>query len=55
MSLGFTAAISAHSISEEVVGFSSLWYPQRKYVCLLSLVIIAMHVILLDKILYRID
>ena len=24
---GFTDAIGAHSISEEVVGFSSLWFP----------------------------
>ena len=27
MFLGFTAAIGAHSISEEVAGFSPLWYP----------------------------
>ena len=37
--LGFTAAIGAHSISEEVVGFSPLGFPQVKYLCLLSLVI----------------
>ena len=37
--LGFTAAIGAHSISEEVVGFSPLWFPQGKSLCLLSLVI----------------
>ena len=49
--LGFTAAIGAHSISEEVVGFSPLWFPQGKSLCLLSLVIIAVHVILSDKIL----
>ena len=49
--LGFTAAISAHSISKEVVGFSPLWFPRRKYLCLLSLVIIVVHVILSDKIL----
>ena len=24
---GFTTAIGAHSISEEVVGFSPLWFP----------------------------
>ena len=24
---GFTAAIGAHSISEEVAGFSPLWFP----------------------------
>ena len=27
MSLGFTASIGAHYISEEVVGFSPLWFP----------------------------
>ena len=27
MSFGFTVAIGAHSISEEVVGFSPLWFP----------------------------
>ena len=37
--LGFTAAIGAYSISEEVLGFSPLWFPQGKYLCLLSLVI----------------
>ena len=37
--LGFTPAIGAHSISEEVAGFSPLWFPQEKYLCLLSLVI----------------
>ena len=36
LSLGFTAAISAHSISKEVVGFSPLWFPQGNYLCLLS-------------------
>ena len=51
LSLGFTAAIGAHSISEEIVGFSPLWFPQGKYLCLLSLVIITVHVILSDKIL----
>ena len=51
MFLGFTHAIGAHSISEEVAGFSPLWFLEEKYVCLLSLVIIVMHVILLDKIL----
>ena len=38
LSLGFTAAIGAHSISEEVVGFSPLWFPRGKYLCLLPLV-----------------
>ena len=39
LSLGFTAAIGAHSISKEVVGFSPLWFPRGKYLCLLSLMI----------------
>ena len=39
MSLGFAAAIGAHSISEEVAGFSPLWFPQGKSMFLLSLVI----------------
>ena len=39
MSLGFTTAIGAHFISEEVVGFSPLWFPRGKSLCLLSLVI----------------
>ena len=34
---GFTAAIGAFSISEEVAGFSPLWFPRGKYLCLLSL------------------
>ena len=39
MSLGFTAAIGAHSISEEVVGFSHLWVPRGKlFVSLISCV-----------------
>ena len=38
LSLGFIAAIGAYSISEEVVGFSPLWFPRGKYLCLLSLV-----------------
>ena len=36
--LGFNAAIGAHSISEEVVGFSPLWFPRGKSLCPLSLV-----------------
>ena len=51
MSLGFTIAIGAHSISDEVTGFSPLWFPQGKHFCLLYLVIIVVHVILSDKIL----
>ena len=27
MFLGFTTTIGAHSISEEIVGFSPLWFP----------------------------
>ena len=46
--LGFTFATSAQSISEEVAGFSPLWFPQGKSLCLLSLVIIVVHVILSD-------
>ena len=37
--LGFTFSIGVHSISEEVAGFSPLWFPQGKCLCLLSLVI----------------
>ena len=29
--LGFTVAIGAHSISEEVMGFSPLWFPRGKF------------------------
>ena len=47
----FTFSTGAHSISEEVAGFSSLWFPRGKSLCLLSLVIISMHVILSYKIL----
>ena len=28
---GFTFATGAHSISEEVVGFSPLWFPRGKF------------------------
>ena len=34
--LGFTFALGAHSISEEVVGFSPLWLPQGKIFMSLS-------------------
>ena len=38
---GFTTAIGAHSISEEVVGFSPLWFPQGKFfVSLVSCVLL---------------
>ena len=33
---GFTFATSAHSISEEVAGFSSLWFPEKNYLSLIS-------------------
>ena len=49
--LGFTVAIGDHSMSEEIVGFSPLRFPQGKSLCLLSLVIIDVHVILSNKIL----
>ena len=49
LSLGFTAAIGALSISEEVAGFSPSWFPRGKLI--VSLVIIVVHVILSDKIL----
>ena len=52
---GFTFAIGAHSISEEVAGFSPLWFPRGKlFVSLISLIIVV-HVILSDKILDHID
>ena len=50
MFLGFTFATSAHSISEEVVGFSPLWFPQGKFfVSLFSCSFIAVHVMLSFK------
>ena len=51
--MGFTFAIGAHSISEEVMGFSPLWFPRGKL--FVYLVIIDVHVILLDKILDHIE
>ena len=39
LSLGLTTSISAHSIFEEVVGFSPLLFPRGKSLCLLSIVI----------------
>ena len=53
--LGFTFATGAHSISEEVMGFSPLWFPRGNSLCLLSLVIIVVHVIFSDKILDHSD
>ena len=48
---GFTAAIGAHSISEEVLGFLLYGFTEENCLCLLYLVFIVVHVILLDKIL----
>ena len=45
----------AHSISVEVVGFSTLSFSRGNSLCLLSLVIIVVHVILSDNILDHID
>ena len=42
--LGFTAAIGAHSISEEVAGFSPLWFPRGKFfVSLVSYVVLMFY------------
>ena len=50
MFLGFTAATGAHSISNEVAGFSPLWFPREKFfVSLVSYVFIVVHVILSVK------
>ena len=48
---GFTAPIGAHSISEEVTIFFLYVFQEENYLCLLSLVIVAVHVILSDNIL----
>ena len=48
MYFSFSVSIGAHSISEDVVGFSPLWFPEENSLCLLSLVIIVVHVILSD-------
>ena len=53
--LGFTFSIGAHSISEEVAGFSPLWFPQGKLFVSLVSCDYCLHVILLDKILDHID
>ena len=55
MFLGFTFVIGAHSISEEVAGFLLYDFHEENSLCLLSLVIIVVHVILSDKILGQID
>ena len=44
---GFT--FCAHSISEEVAGFSPLWFPRGKFSVSLVLCFIVVHVILLVK------
>ena len=49
LSLGFTTAMGAHSISEEVVGFLLYGFPEENYLCLLSLLFIDVRVILLVK------
>ena len=51
MSLGFTVAIGAHSIFEEVAVFFLYGFLEENSLCLLSLVFIVVHVILSDKIL----
>ena len=53
--LGFTFATGAHSISEEVAGFSPLWFSRGKSLCILYLVIIDVHVIHSDKVLDHIE
>ena len=55
MFLGFTFAIGAHSISKEVAGFLLYGFPKENYLCFLFLLIIAVYVILSDKILDHID
>ena len=55
LSLGFTFAIVAHFISEEVPGCLLYGVPKENSLCLLSLVIIVVHVILPDKFLDHID
>ena len=48
MFLGFTFGVD--SISEEVAGFSTLWFPQGKILCLSYLLcFIVVHVILSVK------
>ena len=44
---GFTFPTGAHSISEQVEGFSPLWFPRGKL--FVSLVFIVVHVILSVK------
>ena len=51
MSLGFTAAIGAHFIFQEVAGFSPLWFLEENICVYCLLLLIVVHVILSDKIL----
>ena len=46
LSLGFTAAIAAYSISEEVAGFFLYGFLEENSLCLLSCVFIVVHIIL---------
>ena len=48
---GFTAAIAAHSISEEVAGFFLYGFPKENLCVYYLLWLIGVHVILLNKIL----
>ena len=52
---GFTFAIGTHSISDEFGGFLLYGFQKENYLCLLSLMIIVVHVILSYKILDHID
>ena len=49
MFLGFTFSIGAHSIFEEVVGFSPLWLPRGKFFVSCLFFFITVHVILSIK------
>ena len=49
MFFGFTFAIGAHSISEEIAGFLLYGFPKENSLCLLSLMFIVVHVILSVK------
>ena len=51
LSLGFTAGIGAHSISEEIVGFFLYGFTEDNICVYCLLWLIVVHVILSDKIL----
>ena len=55
MFLGFTFAIGAHLSLRKLRGFLLYGFPKENSLCLLSLVIIVLHIILSDKILDHID